>query len=326
MNDQPDDKIGARLKDLLGGAMPLVEARAADQWVLRSSGFWHRRLVMSHAPSDIEITAEAGGVDRLVLRSVFKLYITNKGGTVVEPGARVWRGLARGLQIVGPLLFAAWLGWILSGTGFSPRLALEVGAGATVLLAVHELGHVVTLRRFGIAASLPTFIPVLGAIISSDGIESRDAKTEAIVGMAGPIIGTAAAYVALGLFALTGWPPFVLMALVALGLNAFNLLPLPPLDGGRAAAAITPWLWPIGLAGLAVYVWWKPGFLVGLVLAVGTLSVIVRFRKRNRSDYYRVSWRVRLAVLGTYLGTVGAIVGGLALVATFGQEALKLVH
>ena len=33
-------------------------------------------------------------------------------------------------------------------------------------------------------------------------------------------------------------------------MNLFNLLPVPPLDGGRVAAAISPWVWVLGLGGL----------------------------------------------------------------------------
>ena len=39
------------------------------------------------------------------------------------------------------------------------------GLGFAVLLLVHELGHVIWLRREGISASLPVFIPFMGAVV-----------------------------------------------------------------------------------------------------------------------------------------------------------------
>jgi Zn-dependent protease len=60
-----------------------------------------------------------------------------------------------------------------------------------VLLFIHEMGHVLQLRREGIQASAPMFIPFLGAVISAKSL-GRDAAAEARVGLAGPILGTPA--------------------------------------------------------------------------------------------------------------------------------------
>ena len=45
-------------------------------------------------------------------------------------------------------------------------------------------------------------------------------------------------------------------------LNLFNLLPIVPLDGGRAMAAIHPSLWIAGLAGLAVLLVFSPNAIL----------------------------------------------------------------
>ena len=62
-------------------------------------------------------------------------------------------------------------------------------AGFTVLLLIHEMGHVIALRREGIKASAPMFIPFLGAVISAKSL-GRNATAEARVGLAGPILGS----------------------------------------------------------------------------------------------------------------------------------------
>ena len=70
---------------------------------------------------------------------------------------------------------------LLFGWGFA--------AGFVVLLFVHEMGHVIQLRREGIKASAPMFIPFLGAVITSQSL-GDNALAEARVGLAGPILGT----------------------------------------------------------------------------------------------------------------------------------------
>ena len=61
--------------------------------------------------------------------------------------------------------------------------------GFVLLLLVHEMGHVLQLRREGIEASAPMFIPFLGAVISAKSI-GDDAAAEARVGLAGPVLGS----------------------------------------------------------------------------------------------------------------------------------------
>ena len=58
-----------------------------------------------------------------------------------------------------------------------------------LLLLVHELGHVIQLRREGIPASAPLFIPFLGAVVGAKSL-GDDAAAEARVGLAGPVLGT----------------------------------------------------------------------------------------------------------------------------------------
>ena len=57
--------------------------------------------------------------------------------------------------------------------------------GFVLLLLVHELGHVIQLRREGIEASAPMFIPFLGRVVAAKSL-GDDAGAEARVGLAGP--------------------------------------------------------------------------------------------------------------------------------------------
>ncbi len=77
----------------------------------------------------------------------------------------------------------------VSVAAYSLLWGWQFAAGFVVLLLVHEMGHVIALRREGIKASAPMFIPFLGAVISARSL-GDDATAEARVGLAGPVLGT----------------------------------------------------------------------------------------------------------------------------------------
>src|SRR6188768_244868 len=114
--------------------------------------------------------------------------------------------------------------------------------GFVLLLLLHELGHVFQLRREGVKASAPMFIPFLGAVISAKSM-GRDAAAEARVGLAGPVLGSLGAAAVAALAVATGSDMLRALAFTGFLLNLFNLLPVVPLDGGRAMAALSPWAW-----------------------------------------------------------------------------------
>src|SRR3954465_10871544 len=137
--------------------------------------------------------------------------------------------------------------------------------GFVLLLLLHELGHVFQLRREGIKASAPMFIPFMGAVISAKSM-GDDAAAEARVGLAGPILGSLATLVPLGIWLATGNDFWQALAFIGFFLNLFNLLPILPLDGGRAMAALSPWVWLVGLAGLVAMVFFFPSPILLLIL------------------------------------------------------------
>ena len=79
------------------------------------------------------------------------------------------------------------------------RYGWAFGVGFVVLLLVHELGHGVAIKRHGLAAGYPVFIPFFGAMISLKG-QIRSPLVEAEIALAGPIAGTAGALVCVALF------------------------------------------------------------------------------------------------------------------------------
>jgi Zn-dependent protease len=187
--------------------------------------------------------------------------------------------------------------------------------GFVLLLLVHEMGHVIQLRREGIKASAPMFIPFLGALVAMKELP-KDAAAEARVGLAGPVLGSLGCLVPLGLYELTGDELFKALAFVGFFLNLFNLLPVLPLDGGRAMAALSPWMWLVGFGLLAVATFVFPNPIMLLILLFGGVETWRRWKSRNdpeSREYHRVKPSTRVAVAAVYVG--------LALLLAVGMDA-----
>ena len=193
----------------------------------------------------------------------------------------------------------------------------KFAAGFVLLLLVHEMGHVIQLRREGIEASAPMFIPFLGAAVMAKSL-GDDATAEARVGLAGPILGTLGALALLPLAWSTGDDFWYALIFTGLFLNLFNLLPVVPLDGGRAMAALSPWMWFVGLFAMAVLAFVYPNPIIILILLLAAYETYKRWKARKAggdevASYYSVKPAHRLAILGVYLGLIIVCVIGMGL-------------
>jgi Zn-dependent protease len=206
---------------------------------------------------------------------------------------------------------------LVSMAAYAVFWGVPFAAGFVLLLLVHELGHVIQLRREGIKASAPMFIPFLGAVVAAKSL-GKDALAEARVGLAGPVLGSLGALACAVIGAVTGDPFWLALAFTGFFLNLFNLLPVVPLDGGRAMAAMAPWMWFAGFAGLVVVAFVFPNPIMILILLVGGLETWRRWKARKSGDpeqqaYYRVSPRHRALVAAVYIGLAGALAIGMDL-------------
>jgi Zn-dependent protease len=184
--------------------------------------------------------------------------------------------------------------------------------GFVLLLLLHELGHVFQLRREGIKASAPMFIPFMGAVISAKSM-GDDAAAEARVGLAGPILGSIATLVPLGIWLATGSDFWRALAFIGFFLNLFNLVPVLPLDGGRAMAALSPWVWLVGFAGLVAMAVVFPSPILLIILLLGGMETWRRWKTRNTPEgraYHRIPTRTRVLVAATYLLLIAALAIG----------------
>lgn len=191
----------------------------------------------------------------------------------------------------------------------------QFGAGVIALLFVHEMGHVIALRREGIKASAPMFIPFMGAVISARSL-GDNALAEARVGLAGPILGSVGAAVSVGLWHATGNDLYRALAYFGFFLNLFNLLPVVPLDGGRAMAAMAPWMWMVGFVALIPLAFFFTSPVMLLILVFAGRETYVRWRRRRSSTpeqqaYYRVRPVDRALVAAVYLALIALLVVGM---------------
>ena len=167
-----------------------------------------------------------------------------------------------GLLLIGKLKFLL-LGLTKASTFFSMFAFFGVywslygwplAAGIVVSIYIHEMGHVAMLRRLGIAAGAPLFIPGVGALVMLKQ-HVDDPITDAKIGLAGPVWGLGAALAALGAYAVTHAQIWLAIAHLTGFLNLFNLIPVWQLDGSRGFHALSRterWI-VVGAIGLALW-------------------------------------------------------------------------
>lgn len=204
---------------------------------------------------------------------------------------------------------------LVSVAAYSFVFGWPFAAGFVVLLLVHEMGHVIALRRAGIKASAPMFIPFLGAVISARSL-GESALAEARIGLAGPVLGSIGSAVCILIWLATGADIWRALAFTGFFLNLFNLLPVVPLDGGRAMAAMSPWMWFVGFAGLVALAIVFPNPIILIIVVLGGLETWRRWKAlrqggERQQAYYRVKPLDRALVAAVYLSLIALLVVGM---------------
>ncbi|HZU15446.1 MAG TPA: site-2 protease family protein [Candidatus Dormibacteraeota bacterium] len=178
-------------------------------------------------------------------------------------------------------------------------------AGLVLMILCHEMGHVVEIRRQGMRASAPLFIPFFGAAIFQRQ-HPTDALKQAQIGIAGPIAGTLAATAAFVLYGSTHWVPLLLWAYLGFFINLFNLIPIGMLDGGWILAVVSKWFQVLGLAALVVAVFWLGFSPIVLIIALLAVPAMIERFRNDRLPYYRsVPVPARLAMGAAWLFLTG---------------------
>ncbi len=147
-------------------------------------------------------------------------------------------------------LLLAWLGMLYYKAGGMPAAVEAILFICLVFLCVllHEFGHALAARRYGIRTPDITMLPI-GGVARLERMPEKPSQ-ELVVAVAGPLVNVAIAVVLLLVFGLSGHP-FDLTAIESTGtsltqklimvnlwLVAFNMLPAFPMDGGRVLRAL----------------------------------------------------------------------------------------
>jgi Zn-dependent protease len=224
---------------------------------------------------------------------VAKFFAAIKGVLVLLPKVKLLT--TAGTALVSVAAYSLFWGWTFA-------------LGFVVLLFVHEMGHVIQLRREGIKASAPMFVPFLGAAVMMKSMPD-DALAEARVGLAGPVLGTIAAGVCFAIAQATHSDLLRALAYIGFFINLINLIPVVPFDGGRAMAAMAPWMWFIGLGALVALLLLVGNPFLLIFVALGVIETWRRWEARKKGTidqaaYYRVSPRNRVLVGAVYVALI----------------------
>jgi Zn-dependent protease len=231
--------------------------------------------------------------------------------------------LAKAKLLLFPLLKTS-LSMLLMIWIYSTMFGWKFAVGFVLLLFVHEMGHVVAAKWLGIPVSAPLFIPFMGAAIVMKQ-NPRDAWTEALMAYGGPLAGCVGGWACLVLADQMQLRWMVAVASVTFVLNLFNMIPVPPLDGGRICAAVSPWFWFLGVILLGAALFFFHGFasifivILVLVFALPRLkATLFQAHTPEMRQYYATAMGRRFLMAFLYLGLIAVLLLG------YGDASLQL--
>lgn len=195
---------------------------------------------------------------------------------------------------------------VVSFATYALLLGWQFGLGFMALLLVHEMGHFVVIRAKGMPAGLPIFIPLLGAFVTMRRAPAS-VRDEAEIALAGPIAGTVGGVICLIAYWQTGLSVLLPLAYFSFFINLLNLIPVGPLDGARVTAAISKWIWPLGLLGVALGAWYTRDVLLIILAIFGVFQLFSRFSEAGRTTYYSISAGARIYVTLLYFGLAAVL-------------------
>jgi len=173
------------------------------------------------------------------------------------------------------------------------------GLGISVCILIHEMGHFIDIKRRGLPAEMPVFLPGFGAYVrwTSLGVTRRQI---AQISLAGPLAGWIAAAVCFLLYAQTHDPIWAALARTGAFLNILNLIPVWMLDGGQAAGVLSA-VERAALLAAALGLWLYTGEGIFCFVAAGATWRLFTKDKPQQSDWgtwaYYVALLVALAVI-----------------------------
>jgi Zn-dependent protease len=252
-------------------AMPLLPAGSAQHAAIAE-----RVQALSRGLSDPPPPAGAnrtwtGGAGAIGAAALLLWKFKAVAAFVLTKGKLLVMGLSKGSTFFS-MLAALGVYWTIWGWRFALGFVLSI--------YIHEMGHVAAMRRFGLAATAPMFIPGVGAFIRMKQ-HPATVQEEARIGLAGPIWGLAAAGACFLVHLATGAAYWAALTHTGAMINLFNLLPVWQLDGGHAFHALNRsqrWMATGVSAGMLLLTG------EGLLVLIALLGAIQAFRPAPNAE------------------------------------------
>ena len=196
--------------------------------------------------------------------------------------------------------------------------------GMVGLIFVHESGHALAMRYYGIPFSPMVFIPFMGAVIAQKE-HTRTVYEEANIAIAGPLLGTLGAFGVGVLGHMNGSPLLIQLCDFGIMINLFNMMPIGTMDGGRIASAISKniLLGGLGIGALLIVngVIHNPIFY--LIVGGSAISTYQRFFGEGETglppSYHDITTGQRVTLGAGYVGLIALMLMGMYVV--FEREA-----
>jgi Zn-dependent protease len=208
------------------------------------------------------------------------------------------------LLLFGAKLFALSWTFLLSLWLYIVIFGWKLAVVIMLILLAHELGHYFAFRAYGLPARLPAFVPFLGAFTA--GAAPPDLEQDAYIALAGPLVGLGLAAVCYVIGSQTHDRFWYACADLSAFLNLFNMIPMPPFDGGRIIGALWPPLWIFGFAVFVAFAIFMhiPILFVAIIGLLGLPAMLAAWRGRVDPRAANMTFEARVRVSLWYLGTL----------------------
>ena len=201
------------------------------------------------------------------------------------------------LKFKSLLSFVAFFGfyWTIWGAKF--------GIGFAALILIHEMGHFVDIKRRGLPADMPMFLPGFGAYVKWNAL-GVSLETRSAISLAGPFAGALAAGVCYLLWHQTGYGLWAALARTGAWFNVLNLIPLWIFDGSSAANALSKLERAVVLLISAALGYALGEWVFGLVAAGMGIRLFTRDAPEEQSNAIAAYFAAVLAALALVLWLV----------------------
>jgi Zn-dependent protease len=228
VHEEELDKLAAQAKTLEASSQPRA---ARDRWL----------QALALLPRDSQQAEWIQKRSQILLKQALEAETPrkdNKWAKRLGPLGPVAVLIAKAKTVLLALLKFKFLFSLLAFVGVYWALwGPKFGIGFAALILIHEMGHFIDVKRRGLPAEMPVFLPGIGAYVRWQAMGVSQ-ETRSAVSLAGPLAGWIASALCVAIWWKTGDPMWAALARVGAWLNVLNLIPVWVLDGGTAAIAL----------------------------------------------------------------------------------------